>query len=72
MVFEIVIRQFPRRGPPRRERGRLACVSTRVRERRFSDTDLSFGEGSSDAEKGRPCRRDARDPGKRRCNLLPD
>jgi len=47
-------------------------VSTRVRERRFSDTDLSFGEGSSDAEKRRPCRRDARDPGKRHCNLLSD
>ena len=63
MVFEVLIRQFPRPGPPCRDRGRLACVSTRVRERRLSDADLSFVEGTSDAEKRRPFRRDARGPG---------
>ena len=43
-----------------------------VRERRLSDADLSFGKGTSDAEERRPCRRDARTPGKRRCNLMRD
>ena len=43
-----------------------------MRERRCSDTALSFGKGTSDAEKRHPCRRDARTPGERHCNLLSD
>ena len=59
MAFEILNHNFPNRTA-RRERRASRLRGHAIAGTALKRHQLSFGEGTSDAEKPRPCRRDAR------------